>query len=414
MNTFDSFISFFECNKQTLHSDELRPAKSITRNIISGVKPFVDFYKSTLIISLSGTDISSKILHLDTQMSSTTRDNIRNLEELRFIAKIGDQQKYRFTRNFAEFVNSGLHIKEYVLKELKQIKSIDEITMFYNCILCLLYEATKYGYVCGYPDSFSKFVNMIPDFDTRVDLCKKVEDIYGFKSRGKNYGEYTPNANYRFLSTCVSLDLIVREGNDGYGFNKFILTDYGKKTLVVLNSNLSWFKDDTKNTIIPGETFEEVKEVKLYDDEWDKDYVKDVDNIPKEMLEDFIDMPLPLANTFGNYSNKRDPRKGANAKRRANYMCEFDSSHKSFATTNSSNYVEAHHLLPLSIQKQFMCSLDVEANIVALCSHCHNLLHYGEYEEKKSIIVKLYNERIERLKNCGIYIPLNDLLNVYK
>lgn len=41
-------------------------------------------------------------------------------------------------------------------------------------------------------------------------------------------------------------------------------------------------------------------------------------------------------------------------------------------------------------------------NIVSLCSHCHNLLHYGRFEDKKPILEKLYNERKEALKECGI------------
>ncbi len=34
-------------------------------------------------------------------------------------------------------------------------------------------------------------------------------------------------------------------------------------------------------------------------------------------------------------------------------------------------------MIPISKYKDYNYSLDVMENIVSLCSHCHNLLHYG-------------------------------------
>ena len=44
-------------------------------------------------------------------------------------------------------------------------------------------------------------------------------------------------------------------------------------------------------------------------------------------------------------------------------------------------YVEGHHLIPLSCQKSFNYSLDVEENVVALCPMCHSKLHHAEIKE---------------------------------
>ena len=41
MKEYKKFIKFYNDNSTLLLKDELRPAKSITRNIISGVNPFV-------------------------------------------------------------------------------------------------------------------------------------------------------------------------------------------------------------------------------------------------------------------------------------------------------------------------------------------------------------------------------------
>ena len=35
------------------------------------------------------------------------------------------------------------------------------------------------------------------------------------------------------------------------------------------------------------------------------------------------------------------------------------------------NYVEAHHLIPMGFQDDFSKSIDVEANIISLCTYCH-------------------------------------------
>ena len=38
-------------------------------------------------------------------------------------------------------------------------------------------------------------------------------------------------------------------------------------------------------------------------------------------------------------------------------------------------------------------------NIVSLCSHCHNLLHYGRIEDKKVILQKFYKAEGEKRVN---------------
>ena len=77
-------------------------------------------------------------------------------------------------------------------------------------------------------------------------------------------------------------------------------------------------------------------------------------------------------------------------------------------------YTEPHHLIPLSKYKDFKYSLDITANIISLCSHCHNLLHYGRLEDKMIILEKLYNERKDSLSKKGISISFEQLLNYYK
>ena len=121
----------------------------------------------------------------------------------------------------------------------------------------------------------------------------------------------------------------------------------------------------------------------------------------------------PLAQvSSGNKVYPRDRKTAVNALARAKHKCEVDEKHPSFTRKNTNlEYTEPHHLIPMSYQDSFESSLDVEANIVALCSNCHNQIHYGAGSEE--LIEELYNKREEELEQAGIPISLEDLLNLY-
>ena len=76
--------------------------------------------------------------------------------------------------------------------------------------------------------------------------------------------------------------------------------------------------------------------------------------------------------------------------------------------------MEAHHLLPMSSQKDFLpINIDREENIVCLCPTCHRAIHYGNIDEKKDRLIKLYNIRDKELKQSGINISKQELLKLY-
>lgn len=98
----------------------------------------------------------------------------------------------------------------------------------------------------------------------------------------------------------------------------------------------------------------------------------------------------------------------------ANFKCEFDIKDRTFIRKNGVPYTEPHHLIPISKYDEFEFSLDVKENIISLCSHCHNLVHYGEIKEKEKVLLKVYNERKEKLKEYGIGITFSELMDFYK
>ncbi|WP_235436167.1 HNH endonuclease [Gottschalkia purinilytica] len=111
----------------------------------------------------------------------------------------------------------------------------------------------------------------------------------------------------------------------------------------------------------------------------------------------------------------RDPQVAANALYSAQNLCEVDSSHKYFISKRTNKYYsEAHHLIPIKFQFKFKYSLDVESNVISLCSVCHKKLHYGRIEDIEDELKVLYKNRKDRLSKCKIDISFDELIECYK
>ena len=114
---------------------------------------------------------------------------------------------------------------------------------------------------------------------------------------------------------------------------------------------------------------------------------------------------------------RRDPKVAANALARADYKCEFNVNDRIFLRKSGKGYTEPHHLIPISKFRDFdykNCSLDTMENIVSLCSHCHNLLHYGREVDKTPVLNKLYKDRKDALAKVGLDITFDELKEYYK
>lgn len=109
----------------------------------------------------------------------------------------------------------------------------------------------------------------------------------------------------------------------------------------------------------------------------------------------------------------RDVRVAVNVLKLANHCCEYNREHKSFNRKKDGlPYMEAHHLIPMKYSDDFEYSLDIEENVVSLCSHCHNQIHYGE--EWEQILKGLYEQRKDMLKEVGLTISYERLKDYYK
>lgn len=143
----------------------------------------------------------------------------------------------------------------------------------------------------------------------------------------------------------------------------------------------------------------------IYNEKDQKKWIKPVHNgKPKPKAENIM-------NAYS-YGYKRNHKISLNALAYADYSCEYDKTHISFIRKNTKEaYMEPHHLIPLKYSDLFKVSLDIEENIVSLCSNCHNQIHYGEGAGK--IIEDLYEQRKEELEKVGLKIEKEVLLSLY-
>lgn len=76
------------------------------------------------------------------------------------------------------------------------------------------------------------------------------------------------------------------------------------------------------------------------------------------------------------------------------YTCEYDPSHNLFDSRHTKlPYLEAHHLIPISLQKQIVQKLDVIENIFSLCPFCHRAIHHANIDLTRKIINRLVDKR---------------------
>lgn len=94
------------------------------------------------------------------------------------------------------------------------------------------------------------------------------------------------------------------------------------------------------------------------------------------------------------------------------YQCEFDPSHKTFITRSANvPYMEAHHLIPMSAQKNHKRTLDNMHNVFCLCATCHRAVHHSVQDSTRHIIDKLIYSRPKILEVFNV--SKQDLYKLY-
>ncbi|WP_239747757.1 HNH endonuclease [Mammaliicoccus sp. P-M56] len=114
------------------------------------------------------------------------------------------------------------------------------------------------------------------------------------------------------------------------------------------------------------------------------------------------------------YFYPRNYKESLEAKKKSNWVCEFDKSHKTFINESDGKpHVEAHHLIPMAAQGLYENSIDFSGNIICLCPTCHRRIHHSINEDKKVMLKYFYNKRRNIYKKMDIDIDVNELYKMY-
>lgn len=88
--------------------------------------------------------------------------------------------------------------------------------------------------------------------------------------------------------------------------------------------------------------------------------------------------------------------------KQTNFKCEINHGHITFPTITYPNYLEGHHFVPISAQRNFSSTnLDCIENMVSLCPVCHSQIHYGTRNAKLEIFNKIIEKRKEDFRSIG-------------
>ena len=94
------------------------------------------------------------------------------------------------------------------------------------------------------------------------------------------------------------------------------------------------------------------------------------------------------------------------------YKCELESENgcRYFTSHETGKpYLEVHQLIPRGYAGEFDVSIERPSNYIALCPHCHKLIHEATDAERFKALAAIYSKRKARLDADGI-TPSNELL----
>lgn len=111
---------------------------------------------------------------------------------------------------------------------------------------------------------------------------------------------------------------------------------------------------------------------------------------------------------------QRSRRVAAEAIQNNNYLCQINPGHVFFISrTTKQNYVEAHHIIPISTQALFEYSIDCVPNIACLCPVCHRQIHYGYTTERTELLEVLWNKQYREIEKAGIELKFREVVEMY-
>lgn len=164
----------------------------------------------------------------------------------------------------------------------------------------------------------------------------------------------------------------------------------------------------------------DVGDAEIIEDELDEPELETApeENVAERTGQDAPENKIDVTTVRGKrQNNKVFARRKPIVRQIANFQCELDSLNNCRYFTSAStgqNYIEVHHLIPQEFRNDFVYSIEVFANYIPLCAHCHRMIHLAVSRERESMVNYLHSRRSVRLASAGLEIQLSDLKDYYK
>lgn len=124
--------------------------------------------------------------------------------------------------------------------------------------------------------------------------------------------------------------------------------------------------------------------------------------------------PAPKKVSGGKPRYVASPTWGKLALQNANYICQNCGGTTFIARSTGNNFMEPHHLIPISCQGNYSVDIDIPSNLICLCPNCHSQIHYGQKNDIETMLKKFLLQRKSDLKvHGGIDIDEATLLAYY-
>lgn len=111
--------------------------------------------------------------------------------------------------------------------------------------------------------------------------------------------------------------------------------------------------------------------------------------------------PAPKAKKAGKPRYTAKPAIGKGALVQAGYICENCGNGTFTARSTGQNFMEPHHLIPISKQGLYSQDIDITQNLICLCPNCHSKIHYGVKSDIQTMLRTFLSARQIDLKNLG-------------
>ena len=291
-------------------------------------------------------------------------------------------------------------------------------------------------------DTFGRDNCVVPSSTSKVDppklLIKSIYELsYVTKEEFAYILYYAHNLNWNFNDIITEI-YNLRQGKPAkQRVSKENMNKYNDVKFIVFFTNIGIINYENKqysfNQNIYNKYYSLIENIDIYNvsnteissvfvNEEDEDYALD-SNIDEENPYIIDGKALELQNNrqpeLVSYSSSKPKYKVNNRIKKtaieiSDYKCNISVEHTTFKNKNNKYYMEGHHFIPMSAQGDFKdINLDRTENIATLCPNCHRAIHYGNDEERFNVLKKLYQIKIDKLKEIGIYISLEDLFNRY-